>query len=145
MSDNIPGAPAPETPKPSIKETKRPSFSYFDLYLADSFTSDGRKFVTFFADVKDTPHFVTFTRSEFEEYQREFFNLYDHQLENELCSCDNTTPTDYTFIEDVVFTTILTKEDGETETTEEKIPMYSLFNPVADLKIGMHVSHNIKE
>lgn len=141
MNDNTPGAPAPETPKPSIKEEKRPSFSFFDLNFSDAFTVDGKKFVSYFVD-NDHPCYISTLRSDFEDYTREFWAAYDKNSELELCTCDNCLP-EHELIDQEEITIVIKKENGEDEVIVEVLPVYAIFYLSQTFSIGIHGSHNL--
>lgn len=130
-----PGAP-PETVKPDVKGDVRPDFSYLDLQFTDAFISDNRKFVTFFV-AGDTPYYVSFLRIEFEEYQRAYFDKFDYNAENELCTCDKCS-CQYELIDEEKVTIRIRQEGSEEETEiEETIPIFAVFNPTSSLIVGI--------
>lgn len=138
MENEKPGCPPPDTPKPKINETNRPSFSYFDISFEDAFTSDGKKFVSYFVNCKN-PYYIQMLRMDFEDYQRTFWDKLDYQVENDLCTCDNCTP-DFELIDKVVVE-LYEKADEERVVKEQVFPVYAIFNMSNYFKIGYNGCH----
>jgi hypothetical protein len=135
MNDNTPGSPAPETPKPSIKEASKPSFSYFDLSFEDAFTINGKKFVSYFVDGKH-PYYIQVLRTAFEDYQKTFWDKFDFQAENDLCTCDNCEP-DFQFIDEIVLELYEKVGDDKDNIVKKQVfPVYNIFNLSSSFKIG---------
>ena len=142
MQDNQPGAPPTEPEKPKVITDKVPHFSYRDLLFDDAFTSENRKFLRFIVD-NEHPCFVEMLQIEFLQFQQLYFEQYDKQVTQELCSCDGCFPL-YDLVSEEKFVFQLEKEGGEIEEQESTMPVYYVYGLPDNFKIGIH-SDNHKE